>query len=184
MHEVLKWKRTTVLGNRCIKFRTRSRTPSGHEWFEVPMRQSTLQHYTVTYSNCKQKIHLCRNKIQQHRTISIRHTLRPRKISHYCVAYEVGVITDHKSLVAIFKKDVATLSQRLQQEDAPANTPVEDKSAIQPGLQLYIADQLSRHKYTEGKDEELRVINMNINVIETCTNMPECMMTEEIRYGM
>ena len=30
---------------------------------------------------------------------------------HYCFAREVSKITDHKPLVAIFKKDVATLSQ-------------------------------------------------------------------------
>ena len=36
------------------------------------------------------------------------------KFHHYCFAREVSIITDHKPLVAIFKKDVATLSQRLQ----------------------------------------------------------------------
>ena len=30
---------------------------------------------------------------------------------HYCFAREVYVITDHKPLVSIFKKDIATLSQ-------------------------------------------------------------------------
>ena len=36
------------------------------------------------------------------------------KFDHYCFAREVHVITDHKPLVAIFKKDVATLSQCIQ----------------------------------------------------------------------
>ena len=33
---------------------------------------------------------------------------------HYCFAHRVGMITDHKSLVAIFKNDEASLSYRLQ----------------------------------------------------------------------
>ena len=33
---------------------------------------------------------------------------------HYCFAREVSITTNHKPLVAIFKYDVATLSQRIQ----------------------------------------------------------------------
>ena len=36
------------------------------------------------------------------------------KFHHYCFGREVLVITDHKLLVSIFKKDVATLSQWIQ----------------------------------------------------------------------
>ena len=36
------------------------------------------------------------------------------KFHHYCFGREVLVITDHKPLVALFKKDVATLSQHIQ----------------------------------------------------------------------
>ena len=39
---------------------------------------------------------------------------RLNKFHHYCFVREVGIITDHKLLVAIFKKDVAMLSQRIQ----------------------------------------------------------------------
>ena len=42
---------------------------------------------------------------------------------------------------------------------------------------------LSRHNNTEGKDEEIAWIQLNINVIETSTDIPECMMAEEIRYA-
>ena len=37
-----------------------------------------------------------------------------KKIHHYCFAREVLIITDHKPLTAIFKKDVATLPQCTQ----------------------------------------------------------------------
>ena len=33
---------------------------------------------------------------------------------HYCFAREVSIIMDHKPLVAIFKKDVVTMSQQIQ----------------------------------------------------------------------
>ena len=36
------------------------------------------------------------------------------KFHHYCFAREVSIITSHKCLVAILKKDVATMSQRIQ----------------------------------------------------------------------
>ena len=32
------------------------------------------------------------------------------KFHHYCFAREISIIMDHKPLIAIFKKDVATLS--------------------------------------------------------------------------
>ena len=34
-----------------------------------------------------------------------------KKLHHYCFARDVNVITDHKPLVVIFQKDIATLSQ-------------------------------------------------------------------------
>ena len=37
------------------------------------------------------------------------------KFHHYCFAREVSIITYHKPLIAIFKKDMAILSQRLHQ---------------------------------------------------------------------
>ena len=39
---------------------------------------------------------------------------RLKKFHHYCFAREVLIITDHKPLVAIFKKDVVTLLQYIQ----------------------------------------------------------------------
>ena len=43
------------------------------------------------------------------------------RFHHYCFAKEVSIITDHKPLVAIFKKDVVSLSQRIQHfpQDVP-----------------------------------------------------------------
>ena len=46
------------------------------------------------------------------RVLGILHGLE--KFHHYCLGREVLFITDHKPLVSIFKKDVATLSQWIQ----------------------------------------------------------------------
>ena len=46
-----------------------------------------------------------------------------------------------------------------------------------------MADWLSRHNHREGKDEEITGVILSINVIETCTDIPECIMTEDIRHA-
>ena len=51
----------------------------------------------------------CRYRSIKREGLGILHGLE--KFHHYCFAREVSIITDHKSLVAIFKKDIATLSQ-------------------------------------------------------------------------
>ena len=45
-------------------------------------------------------------------TLGILHRLA--KFNHYCFVREVHIITEHKPLVAIFKKDIAMLSKRIQ----------------------------------------------------------------------
>ena len=52
-----------------------------------------------------------------------------------------------------------------------------------PGPQLYIADLLFRHYHTRGKDEEITCLNLNINTVTTTTDIPECMIAEEIRHA-
>ena len=64
---------------------------------------------------------------------------------HYCFAREVSIIADHKPLVAIFKKDVATLSQKIQLPD------------------LFIIDWLSRHNHTQNKDTLIPCMQLNID---------------------
>ena len=54
---------------------------------------------------------------------------------HYSFVREVTIITDHKPLIAIFKKDVAILSQRLQQI-LLKNASVQGKNHIQTWTRL------------------------------------------------
>ena len=67
-------------------------------------------------------------------TLGILHAVK--KFHHYCFAWDVSVITDHKPLVAIFKKDVATLSQRRIHQYWV-------KILYKPGPKIFIADWLS-----------------------------------------
>ena len=53
-----------------------------------------------------------RNRNIERETLAILHGLET--FHHYCFVREISIMTDHKPPVAIFTKDVATLSQRLQ----------------------------------------------------------------------
>ena len=44
--------------------------------------------------------------------LGISHGLK--KVHHYCFARQVSIIIGHKPLVAIFRKDIVTLSQQIQ----------------------------------------------------------------------
>ena len=48
----------------------------------------------------------------EHGELGILHGLE--KFHHYCFGREVLIITDHKPLAVMFKKDVATVSQHIQ----------------------------------------------------------------------
>ena len=52
-----------------------------------------------------------------------------KNFHHYCVAREVSIITDHKVLVAIFKYDVATLSENTM--NSTQNTQIQSQHHMQ-----------------------------------------------------
>ena len=49
-------------------------------------------------------------------------------LENYCFAHEVSVITDHKPLLEISKKDVASLSHTLK--DTTADRPIQHHNTI------------------------------------------------------
>ena len=64
-----------------------------------------------------------------------------KRFSHYYFAREVSIITNHKPFVAIFKKDVATLSQsiqsillRIHQSESGEYTSLDHISSLQIGF--------------------------------------------------
>ena len=86
---------------------------------------------------------------------------------------EVSIISDHKPLVAIFKKNVATLSQRIQLILLRIHQ-YRVRITYKPGPDLFITDWLSRQNHTENKDAEMPGMQLNIDAIQTTTNIPNC----------
>ena len=104
------------------------------------------------------------------------------KFHHYCFGREVLVITDHKLLVSIFKKDVATLSQCIQCILLKIHQ-YRVQIMYKPGPEILIADCLLRHNYTEGKDKPIKGMEVQVDMIQTMTDMPECVSMAEIHQA-
>ena len=73
------------------------------------------------------------------------------KFHHYCLACEVHVITDHRSLVDIMGKDVAILPQCAQCIILCMHQ-YREYILYMPDPELFTADWLSFHNHEENKD--------------------------------
>ena len=76
------------------------------------------------------------------------------------------MITDHKPLVVIFKKDIASLSHRLQRmvlRILQYNIGIQYK----PFPQLLITDWLSRQSYETDRDDKIPGMYITISAIES-----------------
>ena len=82
------------------------------------------------------------------------------------------MITDIKPLVVIFKEDIATLLHRLQRI-LLCIIQYNVRIMYKPGPQVFITDWLSGHNYSENWDEAILGMSLNINAIETCSEIPE-----------
>ena len=85
-------------------------------------------------------------------------------------------------MVAIFKKDVATLSQRLQCILLKIHQ-YRERIIYKPGPDLFVADWLSKHYHKENKDEEILGMNININAICMATDIPNFTSAQEIQQA-
>ena len=95
----------------------------------------------------------CRYSNIEREALGIIHGLK--KFYHYCFAREVLIITDHKPLVAIFKKDVVTLLQCIQHILLKIHQ-YRVQIIYKPGPKIFIADWLSQHNHKEGKDKPIK----------------------------
>ena len=77
-----------------------------------------------------------------------------KNFHHYYFEREVHIITDHKLLVSIFKKDVAMLSQHIQHILLNVHQ-YRVQILYKPGPEIFIADWLSHHNHKEDKDEPI-----------------------------
>ena len=101
------------------------------------------------------------------------------KFHHYCFAREVLIITDHKPLVAIFKKDMAKLLQCIQGILLKIHQYI-----YKPGPEIFIADWLSRHNHEEGKDKPIKDRDIRIDAIQSMTDIPECVSISHIQASV
>ena len=86
---------------------------------------------------------------------------------------------DHKQLVAIFKKDVAMLYQRLQYILLRIHQ-YRIKILYKPRPVLFIADWFSQQNQDEDKDSEIPEIKISIDVVHTATDIQENMSMQVI----
>ena len=90
--------------------------------------------------------------------------------------------TDHKPLVAVFKKDIAILSHRLQQ----LLLCIHQYNVwifYDPGPPTSYSWLAIQTIPQQNRDEEIPGKRLNINATETCMDIPECMTTEEIGHA-
>ena len=113
----------------------------------------------------------------EHETLGILHGLD--KFYHYCFSREVLIITDHKPLVSMFKKDVAKLSQCIQCILLKIHQ-YRVQIIYKPGPEIFIADWLLRHNHTDGKDKPIKAMDIQVDAIETAMDMPKCVSVAEI----
>ena len=50
-----------------------------------------------------------------------------------------------------------------------------------PGPDLFMVDRLSRQNHNENKDKEITGMQININAIQSTTNIPECITMLELQ---
>ena len=104
------------------------------------------------------------------------------KVHHYCFAREVSILTDCKPLVAIFRKDIVTLTQQIQCILHRIDQ-YRVRILYKLGLQIFITDWLSRQNHTENKDEAIHGMNVRVDVIQVSSNVPECMSVQQIQQA-
>ena len=112
--------------------------------------------------------------------LGILHSLE--KFYHYCFGREVLVITGHKPLVAMFKKDVATLSQHIQCILLKIHQ-YRVQIVYKPSPEIFIADWLSRNNNVEGKDKPIKDMDIQVDSIQKSIDMPKCISMEEIQQA-
>ena len=94
------------------------------------------------------------------------------KNHHYCFARDISIITNYKSLVAIFKKDIATLSQQIQCILLWIHQ-YWVRIIYKPRIELFTVHWLSMHNHIENKDEEMCGTYVKVDAIQMTTDIQE-----------
>ena len=102
------------------------------------------------------------------------------KFHHYCFARKLLIITNHKPLVAIFKKDVVTLLQCIKCILLKIHQ-YRVQIIYKPGPEIFTADWLSQHNHEEGKDKPIKDMDIRIDAIQSATDILECVSISQIQ---
>ena len=140
---------------------------------------NTILHPIVFVSKSLMDVE-CRYSNIECKGLGILHCLD--KFHHYCFGREVLIITDHKLLVSMFKKDVATLSQCIQCILLKIHQ-YRVQIIYKPGPEICVADWLLRHNHAEGKDKPIKGMDIQMDAIQIATDMPECVSMAEIQQA-
>ena len=92
------------------------------------------------------------------------------------------LITDHKPLVSMFKKDIATLSQCIQHILLKIHQYMV-QILYKPNPEIFIVDWLLQHNHIEGKDKPIKDMDIRIDAIQSTTDIPECMSMSQIQQA-
>ena len=149
----------------------------------MPERHSTRQHKSVPHCICQQKPNRCRAQVQQHRKGGPRYSTWAQESSPLLFSREVLIITNHKPLVAIFKKDVATLTQCIQCILLKIHQ-YRVQIIYKPGPEIFIADWLSQHNHKEGKDKPIKNMDITIDAIQSTKDILECISISQIQQAL
>ena len=111
----------------------------------------------------------------KHEALGILHGLE--KFHHYCFGREVLIITDHKPLISMLKKDIATLLQHIQCIMLKIHQ-YRVQIIYKPGPKIFTADWLLSHNHTEGMDKAIKGMDIQVDTIQSVTDMPGLSMAE------
>ena len=82
----------------------------------------------------------------------------------------------------MFQKDVAMLLQHIQCILLKIHQ-YRVQIICKPGPDIFIADWLSKHKHVEGKDKLIEDMDIQVDAIQSTTDMPECVSMAEIQQA-
>ena len=104
------------------------------------------------------------------------------KFQHYYFGREVLVITDHKPLIAMFKKECSYIV-RAYSVYIVKNHQYKVQIIYKPGPDIFIADWLSRYNHIEGRDKPIKDMDIWVDAIQSTADMLECISVAEIQQA-
>ena len=116
-------------------------------------------------------------------TLKGRHWVYCMVLKNFTIIALLGKYTNWSwTLVAIFKKDIATPSQQIQCILLRIHQ-YWVRILYKPVPELFIADWLSWHNHMEKKDEEINVMHLRVDTIQISLNISECMSIQQIHQA-